>query len=401
MASIRKIPKNPDNPKGPARAWIMQVTVGKDLAGKRKVITRTFPKKKMAEDEARRLESLKGMGGLTEPSREPLAKYLRGWLPTVAKPRLRARTYADYEGLLTRYVFTPPEGAPLLGLVKMHQLSPEAIQTLYAWLSDEKGLSPRTIASLHAVLRSALNHAAATGAIARNPARYAKPPKQARGEMKAMTEEQAKAFLKAAEADKHHALFALLISTGLRPGEALGLKWTDLEVDRFRVQRSLTRQGVRGWALTEPKTPRARRTIVLPPTVLDLILSHRARQAEQRLKVGPHWKDHGFVFTTALGEPLEQTNVYRRSFIPTLERAKLGTSEGEGEGRTFKPGFTMYSLRHTAASLALRAGVNVKVVSAMLGHASVVLTLDTYTHLVESQQEDVAERMERIFGGAG
>jgi len=401
MASIKRIPKDPDNPDSPARAWRIQVTIGRNLLGKRKVITRTFPKKKQAEDEARRLEGLKNMGGLGEPSRDPLAKYLNGWAKTVAKPRLRARTFADYEGILTRYIFSPPEGAPLLGSVKMHQLSPEAIQTLYTWLSEERGLSPRTIASLHAVLRSALNHAASTGAIARNPARYAKPPKQVRKEMKAMNEEEAMTFLKAAEEDPHYPLWVLLISTGLRPGEALGLEWTDLEVDRLRVQRSLTRQGVKGWELTEPKTARGRRTVVLPPMVLDALQGQRTRQAEKRLKAGPHWTDHGLIFTTPLGEPLEQTNIYQRNFRPILEKAELGFWEGEGENRTFKHGFNMYSLRHTAASLALRAGNNVKVVSAMLGHASVVLTLDTYTHLVETQQEEEAESMQRVLGGVG
>lgn len=397
MAHIKKVPTE----SGEVR-WRLRVSLGSDPeTGKRKVLTRTFKRKADAEAEGRRLEDMRTMGGLREPSRVALTTYLKAWLKDVAKARVRTRTFVDYEATLARYIFKPPEGAPLLGNVKMHQISPEAIQKLYTWLSEERGLSPRSVASLHAVLRSALNHAASTGAIARNPAMHAKPPKRVRKEMKAMTEAEARRFLREAENDRFHGLWVLLVSTGLRPGEALGLKWTDLEGDRLRVQRSLTRRGVKGWKLTEPKTDRARRTVVLPPVAVKALHAHKKRQAEERLKAGKAWKDHGFIFTTGTGEPMDQINLYRQNFQRVLQAADLGTWEGEDKGRRFQPGFTMYSLRHTAASLALRAGVNVKVVSGMLGHASVTLTLDTYTHIIESQQEDVAERMEKVLGGAG
>jgi integrase len=129
--------------------------------------------------------------------------------------------------------------------------------------------------------------------------------------------------------------------------------------------------------------------------------AHRKRQAEERLKAGKKWKDHGFIFSTSTGEPMDQINLYRQNFQRILLAAGLGAWKGEEHRKRFVPGFTMYSLRHTAASLALRAGVNVKVLSAMLGHASVTLTLDTYAHIIESQQEDVADRMERVLGGVG
>ncbi|MCJ7630519.1 MAG: site-specific integrase [Longimicrobiales bacterium] len=201
--------------------------------------------------------------------------------------------------------------------------------------------------------------------------------------------------------NRYYLLWCVLLTGRLRRGEALGLRWTDLEGDRLRVQRSLTRRGVQGWKLTEPKTDRARRTVVLPPVAVKALQAHKKRQAEERPKAGKAWKDHGFMFTTGTGEPMDQINLYRQNFQRVLQAADLGTWEGEGRTRRFVPTFNMYALRHTAASLALRAGVNVKVVSAMLGHASVTLTLDTYTHLIESQQEDVADRMEMVLGGSG
>ena len=157
---------------------------------------------------------------------------------------------------------------------------------------------------------------------------------------------------------------------------------------------------MKGWRQTEPKTDRARRTVVLPPVAVKALQVHRKRQAEERLKAGKAWRDHGFIFATTTGEPMDQINLYRQNFQRILQAAELGAWEGEEHRLRSVPRLTMYNLRHTAASLALRAGVDVKVVSAMLGHASVTLTLDTYAHIIESQQEDPADRMERVLGGS-
>jgi integrase len=232
---------------------------------------------------------------------------------------------------------------------------------------------------------------------------------QDKGEVASMTEEEARAFLQAAEADRYYALWTLLLTTGARPSEALALQWRDLGGNRLHIRRSLNRRGVdreehpEGWELVPPKTKKGKRKVVLPPLALDALARHQNAQRAERLKPGSEYAKHpggGFIFATPEGEPLDQTNLYRRNFRKVLRVAGLGTWEGEGEARRFVPGFTMYSLRHSFASLDLRAGGNVKVTSAVLGHSDVALTLNTYTHLVDAQQDQVADRMQSLLGEA-
>lgn len=377
--------------------WRLRLTLGREpKTGKRVVYTGTFDRKSEAEEKARQLGGHRG--ALREPFRKPFGDYLRSWLEDTAKLRVKARTFFEYKGTLERYVLSPKHpGAPRIRDIRMHQLSTEAIQSLYSWMMG-RNLSPRTVQSLHQVLRSALNDAVESGAITRNPTKGTKRPPVVRGEVEVMDQGQARQFLKEAEQDELYALWAVLISTGLRPGEALGLRWADLDENRLQVQRTLTRHGVKGWRLTNPKTARARRAVVLPPVALDALRDHRVRQLAVRV-AAPSWTDHDFIFTKASGEPLDQSYIYRKNFTQILLRAGLGRWEGEGASRTFDRTFTMYALRHTFATLALASGVNVKVVSSTLGHASVVLTLDTYAHVLDYQQEEVADRMQGVLGG--
>ncbi len=158
-------------------------------------------------------------------------------------------------------------------------------------------------------------------------------------------------------------------------------------------------QGVEGWKLTEPKTARARRVIVLPELAVQALREHRAKQAADRLRLGSEWSDHGFVFTATFGTPLDLANLYRR-FKAVLQDAKLGTlgDPDEDGKRTFTSGFRLYDLRHTCATLLLLAGENPKVVSERLGHASITLTLDTYSHVLPAMQEESARKLEAMFG---
>lgn len=424
MASIRKI-----ETKAGGTRWRMRVYIGSDPeTGKRTYVTRTFERKKDADREARRLERAKDMGSLKEPSKEPLSKYLQRWLDNVKEGRVRARTLHDYRGIIRRYVQEPPEGAPPVGKIRLHQLQGAAFEALYAHLWREEELSPRTIQYLHTILRQALGHSVKTGALPRNPTDNVKPPKQEKGggtpkkAMRAMSREEAGRFLETARQDDLAALWAVLLLGGLRPGEAFGLKWEDvaLESGRLHVRHSLTRRGVpkececghdreahgndghgrctdtecdgcdgyqsaKGWRLVQPKTDRARRTVVLPEVATALLLEHRKAQAKSRLQLGSEWADHGFVFTSTFGNPLDLANLYRR-FKALLGRAELPES------------FRLYDLRHTCATLLLLAGENPKVVSERLGHASITLTLDTYSHVLPSMQEGSADKLEAMFG---
>jgi integrase len=382
--------------------------------GKREFFNATYDTETEAKDKAAALRVSRAGGAPVRPSKETLTAFLKRWLSDVKEGELRARTLYDYENLLRRYIFSPPKGTPAIGRTRLNRLHPQQFQNLYAHMRRDMGLSPRTIQYLHTVLRGALSHAVLMGDLARNPTDGLKAPRQkledgegktqegeTRRKIRAMDKEQAKAFQEAAKQDRYYPLWVLLLHTGLRPGEALGLKWTDVDLDqdRLQVRRALTRLGVEGWRLVEPKTPRARRTVTLPPFAVRALREWKAKQAEERLGLGSEYKDHGFVFTTPFGAPLDGPNLYSRNYRRILEAAKLGTWEEKGEGaRVFRPGFRMYDLRHTHATLLLLAGENVKVVSERLGHASVVLTMDTYSHVLPTMQEAAADKMEALLG---
>ena len=192
-------------------------------------------------------------------------------------------------------------------------------------------------------------------------------------------------------------MWCVLLTAGLRPGEAFGLQWedVDLEIGKLHVQRSLTRRGIKAsWRLTEPKTKRARRVVPLPAMAIEALRAWRAEQGKERLLLGAEYEQNEFVFATEFGKPLHGENISRRNFQRIMAAAELGT----WEGKRFRPAFRMYDLRHTCATLLLLKGENAKVVSERLGHASIILTLDTYSHVLPDMQEAAAEKMEAMFG---
>lgn len=402
MASVRKVTLADGSTR-----WRVRVFLGSNsTTGKRTYVTRTFDRKKDADAEATRLERQKDLGGLTVVSKEDLATYLVRWLDTVKEGRVRARTLHDYRGMVRRYIEEPPAGAPRIGAIRLDRLAPAAFETLYSFLWRKVGLSPRSLQLLHSILRQALGHAVRTGALVRNPTDAVKPPRQQasggtpKRKMRAMSKAEADRFLAAAATDRLAALWIVLLMGGLRPSEALGLLWDDVDLNgaRLHIRRSLTRRGVEGWKLVEPKTARARRVVVLPDIATVALRAHRRRQAEERLLLGSEYEDNGLVFTTTLGRPLDLANLYR-VFKRILRAAELGTWDGEGKERRFVGGFRMYDLRHTCATLLLLAGENPKVVSERLGHASVTLTLDTYSHVLPAMQEESARKLDAMFGG--
>jgi integrase len=312
-----------------------------------------------------------------EASSRTVAEFLTDWLDKSASQRVRPRTLVDYRWLADRYIL------PALGGLKLSALHASHIQDAYAALSN-RGLSARTVRYAHSVLHGALEQAVRWQALGRNPAKLVTLPREEHREMRALDADQAKAFLRAARGDRWYSFWLLLISGGMRPGEALGLKWADVDGERLRIRRSLVRAADHRWTLTEPKTPRARRTVVLPTIALEALKELRQRQAAERDAAAEKWTEHDLVFTTNVGEPLDYRAVARRHFKKVLEAAKL-------------PSIRPYDLRHTSATLLLGAGENIKVVSERLGHASAALTLDVYSHVLPHMQQRAAERLESIL----
>jgi integrase len=187
-----------------------------------------------------------------------------------------------------------------------------------------------------------------------------------------------------------HALYILAISTGLRQGELLGLRWSDVDFSngslsvRQQVQRSVGGSGRRDWAFTPPKTKASRRAVTLPRIALNALYQHRRRQAEERLKAGPQWADLDLVFPNRLGRPIEKGNLLRRSFWPLLQRAGL-------------PQMPFHALRHTHASILLSRGLHPKIVQERLGHVNISTTHDIYSHVTPTMQQAAADQLDEVF----
>ncbi len=315
----------------------------------------------------------KGLAPVAE--QRTVSAHLDRWLEDIAKPRVKASTYRSYHMLTKLYI------KPALGSKALLKLTPADLQALYGALSA-RGLSANTIGRVHGVLRSSLRYALDTGLVYRNVSQAARPPSVRRNEMHALDREQARALLSTAKGSRYEALLALALSTGMRQGELLGLAWNavDLEASSLRVVRQLGTDGT----FSSPKSHNSARTIVLNPSTVAALREHRTRQLEERLIQGERWEDHGLVFYTHMGRPMGYRNVLR-DFKTQLRRAGL-------------PEIRFHDLRHTVATLMLLADTPLHVVSRRLGHSSIVLTANTYAHVLPSQDKDVAARMEALLG---
>jgi len=310
--------------------------------------------------------------------RQRVGEYLGGWLEAV-RPSLRPRTFTRYEQYVRLHTL------PHLGRLPLAKLGPHHLQDLYAD-RQKAGLSPTSVRHLHAVLHLALGQAAKWGLVARNVADLVTPPRARRQEMATLSPEQTRIFLAAAQGDRLEALYVLALTTGMRQGELLALRWRDVDLQgrTLQVKATLQRTGA-GFAFAEPKTARSRRQVALTDAAVAALRRHKAGQAEERLRIGAAWEDNGLVFANEVGRPIEATNLLRRSFHSLLVRAAL-------------PRIRFHDLRHTAATLLLAEGMHPKIVADMLGHAQVAITLDLYSHTTPAMHRQAADALDVLLG---
>ena len=304
-----------------------------------------------------------------------LRDYLAYWLE-VTRRRVRPSTYEAYDLQVRRL-------DPYLGTVQLGRVSPARVQSTYDRLLSV-GLSCRSVEQVHAVLHRALDQAFHWGLIARNPTKLVAPPRPLRREMTALTCQELRALLDTTRDDHWHPLWAVLGTAGLRIGEALGLKWEDVDLSgrRIAIRRALQRQRDRGLVFVEPKTAKSRRTIHLTQLAAKVLKEHRDRQdAAASSTFG--WEEHGLVFPSRFGKPLEPSAV-------TGALARALNAAGF-------PRIRVHDLRHTTASILLEAGTHPKIVQDLLGHSTVVLTLDTYSHLTASLSWQAAQTLDAML----
>ena len=351
--------------------WVVMMTVGVRENGRPARVTRYAKDREDAGRILTELHGLKLQGGLVAPSHRTVGEYMRAWLEDSKRPNIRPTTHRVYENAIRNHIGTT------IGGMRLSRIQPATVQGMLREL-ERREVSGRSRQIVLRVLSQGLDQAVRWGEIPRNPCALVDRPRAERREIQALTVEQVRAFLAAARSDRYYALWVLALTTGMRIGELLGLKWSDIDLDtgRLEVKRQL-QELPSSIELTELKTRRSRRRIELSGIAVAALREHRAQ-------LGAIPLPDVLVFTDRRGGPLRRSNLTRRSFQDILDRAEL-------------PRIRLHGLRHTAATLQLSQGAHPKVVQEMLGHASIALTLDTYSHSVPSLQREAASRMDEIL----
>jgi integrase len=357
--------------------WLVRIYVGRDPETRRRKYVGKFIHGglRSAQAQLNRMLAERDLGRNIRSSRQTVGQYLDHWLDICARPRLRAKSFRDYSSLLARYV------RPHLGSRSFGELSSAEIQTLYSALLNRK-LSARTICYTHAVLFSALRQAVRWKLLLTNPAEDVYLPRQPRRRFTVFDVGQARQFIAAISGHEHEALFALALTTGMRPSEYLALTWTDFNLECGTVSVSKTlewRKG--GWCFEDTKRERSRRMVKLQNWVMALL--RRLDEGSETAERNPG----GLVFTSNRGGPIHESKFIERHFKPLLRSAGL-------------PNIRLYDLRHTSATLALSAGVSPKIVSEQLGHASVAFTLEVYSHVLPHMPDTAAMKVEALLMNA-
>lgn len=357
--------------------WLGAISVGRDDRGR---LVRKVVSAKTRGEVVRKLRKLQRdlEDGLPAPDTKiTVAQLLSQWHDDVLRHQVAPSAVVSYWTVAKHHII------PALGSKKLANLTSADIDRLLSAKLDS-GLSVSTVRRIRSVLGQAIDQGIRWGSVNRNVARLSRAPKEQRREGRTLTYEQARRLLKELEGHRHEALYSLMLSTGLRRGEALGLQWRDLdEVARIvSVRRQLKREG--GTLVTaDTKTARSRRSVNLPRGLVNLLIEHRKRQEEDRVVMDELWTETGFIFTTNFGTPVDPRNL-NREFAAICLRAGLDH-------------WHPHELRHSAASLMLASGVKLQVVSEVLGHASIRMTADVYGHILAPDREAAADAMDQAL----
>lgn len=386
----------------PSGLWRIRVDLGSDPdTGKRRRKTVTGRSEAEVLRRARKVLAAKERGEhVVVGQAHTVASWLRWW---VEDADVRPTTRQTYTYLIDNYI------VPSVGRYSLAALRPEHVRGMHRAMR-EKGLAPATIRQAHAVLRRALKVAEQYGNVSRNVARLVDAPSVQREEVEPLTEEEARRVLEQATSGPLAARWTVALALGLRQGEALGLRWDDIdfEVRELRVRRQLQRlpwkhgcgdtaggpcgrkraaecPSRHGGGLVEsaPKSRAGRRTVAVPGPLLAQLEAHRVEQARQRLICGPDWHATGYVFTQPNGKPIDPRSD-NRAWHELLDAAGV-------------PARRLHDARHTAASLLLAAGVPLHEVSDVLGHSGISITNDTYGHLTASRRHAAADAIARTL----
>lgn len=378
------------------RKWLVRIFTGSsvDEKGKRrrtyssKVVTGTYKQAEQAlTADLREVDTEQ----FVAPSKQTLKQYMEQWFNT-AKGRVSEVTLISYKSVTKRTL-------AMIGDTKLDKLTPQIIEKVYTDL-HALGISPRTIDAGHTVLTMALEKAVVWKLLVRNPTVGAERPAKIKEPAKAFNSEQAGLFLEAAKKHEWWALWLTFYATGMRPQEVFPLKWDDLEERNVRVQRdggfvtakthvlkvqrAMKHVGKGKYVVREIlKTTKSRRVISIPQTLVDALTAHKRQQAKAALASGESFERNGYIFPNTVGQPLDLTKV-RKMFHAICATAGI-------------PKLKLYALRHTHATELLTANVHLKTVSERLGHANIVMTGDTYSHVMPEVEHETALTLETLL----
>jgi integrase len=316
-------------------------------------------------------------GGLTfEATQLTVERFFETWLNGKELSR-RYGTVDNYRKTLNSYVL------PKIGKMRLQEIGPTQIKQLYSLLKEE-GKSARSVQAVHVVLHCALKQAVREGLIGRNPVDAVDRPRVEQAELQILNEDQARQFLIAASGSPFETIFYLALTTGMRKGELLGLKWADLDRGKgtLHIQRQLQQVGWGGSTLVPPKTKSGRRKIKLGPSTLAQLEAHRERQELLKAAAGNQWQENDLMFTTRIGTFADQSKL-SKEFKRILKEAQL-------------PSIRFHDLRHTSISFLLEMGLPVNTVQHRAGHSKASVTVDIYGHAMVGTQNQAAERIDEL-----
>jgi integrase len=375
--------------------YLIRVPLGKDAEGKRKFYNHTIKGTKLdAERHLHEYLHKKSLGIAIEPARATFKEFLEEWFENICKQRVRQNTFAHYRYQIERYAY------PVIGSMRLQSVSTLTLEKFYNSIlktpgSKEQGkINAEGIRYLNTVIKSAFQHAVKCNLVVKNPAIGVTLPRRPHREMRAMNPEEARRFLETVKSHRWGIVYKFALITGMRPEEYMGLKWQDLNLSAennqsyLSVRRALVWHRGGGWTIEEPKTLKSRRMLPLSDSLASELMNHRASQELARQKWGDKWKGGEWVFTCQDGRPLNLRKL-AHFYKELLVKAGLPRE------------MRLYDLRHSCATLLLVQGINPKIVSERLGHSSVVLTLDTYSHVLPTMQHTANDALDEVLKVAG
>jgi integrase len=321
--------------------------------------------------------------------RQTVEQYIDHWLDHTLRAKAKPRSYESFCTIARLHI------KPSLGKIQLHKLAPQHIQKLLDEKSKE-GLSPQTVTNIRTVLRSALSQAMKWNLVSRNSAALVNAPRIPHRRIEPLDPEHARTLLETAKGGRYEAIYTVALTLGMRRGEVLGLRWSDIDFDgrAIRVNQSVQRiktgssdKGKRSeLRATETKTDGSRRTLALPDSVVRALRAHRARQSQDRLAASKSWTDQDLVFTNRTGRPIEPILLHR-DYKALLKKAELSIT------------LRFHDLRHSAASLLLAQGIHPRAIMELLGHSSITVTMNVYGHVMPAMMRDAADKMDALLGG--